>query len=141
MGLRPTPWPSAQRGGSDCPAVVSSAHSSRAQACCPGHVYRAPTRRAISRRRLAPSTKALISAPATLISTASSSPPAQSLRPSGRPSSSCARNMTKGRLAYVEGRFQSHTWEGADGSKRRTVEVVAYRFQAMSTNQVAEAVA
>ncbi len=46
--------------------------------------------------------------------------------------------MTKGRLAYVEGRLQSRTWEGADGSKRRTVEVIADRFQALSGNKAAD---
>lgn len=40
--------------------------------------------------------------------------------------------MTKGRLAYIEGRQQSRTWEAADGSKRRTVEVVADTFKALS---------
>ena len=40
--------------------------------------------------------------------------------------------MTKGRLAYVEGRLQARTWEAADGTKRRTVEVVAEKFKAMS---------
>ena len=40
--------------------------------------------------------------------------------------------MVKGRLAYVEGRLQSRSWEAADGSKRRTVEVIADRFQAIS---------
>jgi single-strand DNA-binding protein len=49
-----------------------------------------------------------------------------------------AKYMAKGRLAYIEGRLQSRTWEGADGSKRRTVEVVADRFQAMSPKQVTE---
>lgn len=52
-----------------------------------------------------------------------------------------AKYMAKGRLAYVEGRLQSRTWEGADGSKRRTVEVVADRFQAMSPEQAVKAVA
>jgi single-stranded DNA-binding protein len=41
--------------------------------------------------------------------------------------------MTKGRLAYIEGRQQSRTWEAADGSKRRTVEVVADTFKALSS--------
>ena len=49
--------------------------------------------------------------------------------------------MVKGRLAYVEGRLQSRTWEAADGSKRRTVEVVADRFQALTPKQAAEAAA
>jgi hypothetical protein len=36
------------------------------------------------------------------------------------------------RLAYVEGRLQSRTWKAADGSKRRTVEVVAEQFKAIA---------
>lgn len=46
--------------------------------------------------------------------------------------------MTKGRLAYIEGRQQSRTWEAADGSKRRTVEVVADTFKALTPKQAAE---
>ena len=46
--------------------------------------------------------------------------------------------MAKGRLAYVEGRLQSRSWEAVDGSKRRTVEVVADRFQALTPKQAAE---
>ncbi len=49
--------------------------------------------------------------------------------------------MAKGRLAYVEGRQQSRTWEAADGSKRRTVEVVADHFKALSVRQAADAAA
>jgi single-strand DNA-binding protein len=49
--------------------------------------------------------------------------------------------MVKGRLAYVEGRLQSRTWEAADGSKRRTVEVVADKFQALSPKATAESAA
>jgi single-strand DNA-binding protein len=41
----------------------------------------------------------------------------------------------KGRLAYIEGRLQSRTWKGADGTKRRTVEVVADKFQALPWNR------
>jgi single-strand DNA-binding protein len=40
--------------------------------------------------------------------------------------------MAKGRLAYIEGRLHSRTWEAADGTKRRNVEVVADWFQALS---------
>jgi single-strand DNA-binding protein len=40
------------------------------------------------------------------------------------------KHMVKGRLAYVKGRLQSRTWEAADGSKRRTLEVIGDRFQA-----------
>ncbi len=49
--------------------------------------------------------------------------------------------MVKGRLAYIEGRLQIRTWEGADGSKRRTVEVVADRFQALSAKPAVETAA
>ncbi len=44
-----------------------------------------------------------------------------------------AEYVAKGRLVYVEGRLQARTWEAADGSKRRTVEVVAERFRALSS--------
>lgn len=49
--------------------------------------------------------------------------------------------MTKGRLAYVEGRQQSRIWEAADGSKRRTVEVVAATSKALSPKRENEAAA
>jgi single-strand DNA-binding protein len=49
--------------------------------------------------------------------------------------------MVKGRLAYVEGRLQSRNWEAADGSKRRTVEVVADRFQALTPQRGTQDVA
>lgn len=51
-----------------------------------------------------------------------------------------ATYMGKGRLAYVEGRLRSRTWEAADGTKRRTVEVVAEKFKALTPRQ-AEAAA
>ena len=47
--------------------------------------------------------------------------------------------LVKGRLAYVEGRLQSPAWGAADGSERRTVEVVANQFQALTPKQAAEA--
>lgn len=46
--------------------------------------------------------------------------------------------MAKGRLVFVEGRLQTRTWDAADGTKRRTVEVVADRFQALSPRRQAE---
>jgi len=47
--------------------------------------------------------------------------------------------MVKGRL--VEGRLQSRSWEAADGSRRRTVEVVADTLTALSSKQAADAAA
>lgn len=49
--------------------------------------------------------------------------------------------LGKGRPVSTEGDLQTRTWEAADGSKRRTVEVVADRFQALSSPRPAEAVA
>src|SRR5580692_10139223 len=49
-----------------------------------------------------------------------------------------AQYMTKGRLVYVEGRIQGRTWEAADGTQRRSVEVVADRFQALTGRQATE---
>jgi single-strand DNA-binding protein len=37
--------------------------------------------------------------------------------------------LTKGRQAYVEGRIQSRTWEGRDGQKRTSVDIVAENIQ------------
>lgn len=36
-----------------------------------------------------------------------------------------AQYMQKGRKVYVEGRLQTRDWEGQDGQKRRTTEIVA----------------
>lgn len=49
--------------------------------------------------------------------------------------------MTKGRLVYIEGRLQGRTWEATDGSQRRSVEIVADRFQSLSVKQAAEVTA
>lgn len=37
----------------------------------------------------------------------------------------CGEYLKKGRQAYVEGRLSTREWEGQDGQKRRTTEVVA----------------
>jgi single-stranded DNA-binding protein len=49
--------------------------------------------------------------------------------------------MSQGRLVYIEGRLQGPTRETADGTKRRNIEVVADRFQALSPKRAAEAAA
>jgi single-strand DNA-binding protein len=41
--------------------------------------------------------------------------------------------MTTGRLVYIEGRLQGRTWEATDGTQRRSVAVVADRYQALSS--------
>lgn len=39
----------------------------------------------------------------------------------------CAEYLTKGRQVAITGRLQSRSWEGPDGQKRSTVEIVADR--------------
>ena len=37
----------------------------------------------------------------------------------------CGQYLRKGKKIYVEGRLQTREWEGQDGQKRRTTEVIA----------------
>ena len=37
----------------------------------------------------------------------------------------CSQYLTKGRQVYVEGRMQTRSWEGQDGNKRYTTELIA----------------
>ena len=41
----------------------------------------------------------------------------------------CSKYLAKGRKAYVEGRLQTRSWDGQDGQKRYTTEVVATAVQ------------
>ena len=45
----------------------------------------------------------------------------------GNQAEQCARYLTKGRLAYVEGRIQSREYTDRDGAQRRAFEIVADR--------------
>lgn len=45
----------------------------------------------------------------------------------GRQAEQCNQFLSKGRQAYVEGRLHTHNWEGQDGQKRTSFEVVANR--------------
>ncbi len=49
------------------------------------------------------------------------------------------RYLMKGRLVYVAGRLSSRQWQAADGSTRRTVEIVANRLQALSAKSASAA--
>ncbi len=42
-----------------------------------------------------------------------------------------AENLRKGRKVYVEGRLQTRQWEGQDGQKRYTTEVIANTVTAL----------
>jgi single-strand DNA-binding protein len=44
-----------------------------------------------------------------------------------------AQYTKKGSLVYVEGRLQTRSWEGQDGQKRRTTEVVLNDIQFLDT--------
>jgi len=39
----------------------------------------------------------------------------------------CNQILAKGKLAYVEGRFRTRSWEGQDGAKHYRTEVIASR--------------
>ncbi len=41
----------------------------------------------------------------------------------------CNQFLTKGRLVYVEGRLRMRTWEGQDGQRRASNEIVADRVK------------
>ncbi len=49
------------------------------------------------------------------------------------------QDLGKGRLVYIEGRLKSRQWQATNGSTRRTVEIVANRFQALSSKSASEA--
>lgn len=50
----------------------------------------------------------------------------------GKQAETCARYLGKGRRVAVDGRLRSHTWEEADGKRRRSVEVIANHVQFLS---------
>ncbi len=45
----------------------------------------------------------------------------------GKLAETCNQFLAKGRRAYVEGRLRTRNWEGQDGQKRFTTEIVANR--------------
>jgi single-strand DNA-binding protein len=47
----------------------------------------------------------------------------------GRMAEVCAEYLKKGAPVFVEGRLQSRSWDGPDGQKRSTLEVVALNIQ------------
>jgi len=47
----------------------------------------------------------------------------------GRQAELVSRFLNKGSLVLVEGRLQTRDWEGKDGQKRKTTEIVAERVQ------------
>lgn len=47
----------------------------------------------------------------------------------GRRAETCGEYLAKGSSVFVEGRLQSRTWQGQDGQKRNTVEIIADNVQ------------
>jgi len=47
----------------------------------------------------------------------------------GRRAEVCGEYLSKGSPVFVEGRLQSREWEGQDGQKRQTLEVIADNVQ------------
>ena len=47
----------------------------------------------------------------------------------GKTGENCGQYLSKGRQAFVEGSLQTRSWEGKDGQKRYTTEVVARNVQ------------
>lgn len=44
----------------------------------------------------------------------------------------CSQLLSKGKLAYVEGRLQTREWDDRDGNKRRTTEIVINRMRILT---------
>ena len=53
----------------------------------------------------------------------------------GRMAEICSEYLKKGRAVFVEGRLQSRSWDGADGQKRNTLEVIAVNVQFLGAAQ------
>ena len=51
----------------------------------------------------------------------------------GRLAEICNQYLRKGSKVYIEGRLQTRSWEGQDGQKRYTTEVVAREMQMLDS--------
>ena len=51
----------------------------------------------------------------------------------GKSGENCAKYLSKGSKAFVEGRIQTREWNDKDGNKRYTTEIVANSVQFLST--------
>ena len=47
----------------------------------------------------------------------------------GKQAEICGKYLSKGRQIYIEGRLQTRSWEGQDGRKNYTTEIVANTIQ------------
>lgn len=51
----------------------------------------------------------------------------------GRMAEVCGEYLKKGNPVFVEGRLQSRSWDGPDGQKKSTLEVIAVNVQFLKT--------
>ena len=51
----------------------------------------------------------------------------------GRLAEICGEYLSKGKQVYVEGRIRSRSWEGKDGTRKFTTEIVATQMQMLGT--------
>ncbi|MGD0916044.1 MAG: single-stranded DNA-binding protein [Thermodesulfobacteriota bacterium] len=51
----------------------------------------------------------------------------------GRLAEICGEYLSKGKQVYVEGRIRTRSWEGKDGNRRFTTEIVAAQMQMLGT--------
>jgi single-strand DNA-binding protein len=47
----------------------------------------------------------------------------------GRQAEIASKFLTKGSIAYIEGRLQTRSWDDKEGQKRKTTEIIAERIQ------------
>ena len=47
----------------------------------------------------------------------------------------CSQYLSKGRQVFVEGRMQTRSWEGQDGQKRYTTELIAQEVQFLGSQR------
>ncbi len=50
----------------------------------------------------------------------------------GKLAEQCTNLLSKGKLAYVEGKLQTREWDDRDGNKRRTTEIVINRMRVLT---------
>ncbi len=50
----------------------------------------------------------------------------------GKLAENCSNLLSKGKLAYVEGKLQTREWNDRDGNKRRTTEIVINRMRVLT---------
>ncbi len=53
----------------------------------------------------------------------------------GKLAENCNKLLSKGKLAYVEGKLQTREWDDRDGNKRRTTEVVINRMRVLTPRE------